>query len=207
MNFVRICVAAGLGVGLAVLPAMAGAGAQAQTYPSRPVNVVVPFPAGGSTDWLARMLSQKLEQRLKGTFVVENRPGGANVDRGGLGREGAARRPHPADDDLDHDGDQRQRVQESRLRPGQGFHPGRAGVGRAVRAGGQCRAAGEVDRRPRARSQGEARRSCLRLDRRGLRGAPLHGAVAECARHRDDGASPTRATRRACRTPSPATCR
>ena len=55
-------------------------GAQAQTYPSRPVNVIVPFPAGGSTDWLARMLAQKLEQRLKGaTFVVENRPGGANV--------------------------------------------------------------------------------------------------------------------------------
>ena len=74
MNFIRICVAAGLAAGLA------GSGAaQAQTYPSRPVNVVVPFPAGGSTDWLARMLSQKLEQRLKGTFVVENRPGGANV--------------------------------------------------------------------------------------------------------------------------------
>ncbi len=55
-------------------------GAQAQGYPSRPVNVIVPFPAGGSTDWLARMLSQKLEQRLKGgSFVVENRPGGANV--------------------------------------------------------------------------------------------------------------------------------
>jgi tripartite-type tricarboxylate transporter receptor subunit TctC len=76
MDLVRICVA----VGLAVLPAMAGSGAaQAQAYPSRPVNVIVPFPAGGSTDWLARMLSQKLEQRLKGTFVVENRPGGANV--------------------------------------------------------------------------------------------------------------------------------
>src|SRR5688572_6849364 len=52
---------------------------QAQTYPSRPVNVIVPFPAGGSTDWLSRMLGQKLEQRLKAPFVVENRPGGANV--------------------------------------------------------------------------------------------------------------------------------
>ena len=75
MDFVRICA-----VVLAVLLAMGGPGsAQAPGYPARPVTVIVPFPPGGSTDWLARMLSQKLEQRLKGTFVVENRPGGANV--------------------------------------------------------------------------------------------------------------------------------
>ncbi len=55
------------------------ASAQAQPYPSRPVTLIVPFPAGGSTDWLSRMLGQKLEQRLKAPFVVENRPGGANV--------------------------------------------------------------------------------------------------------------------------------
>jgi tripartite-type tricarboxylate transporter receptor subunit TctC len=66
---------------LAAFLAVAGAvaAAQAQGYPARPVTVVVPFPAGGSTDWLARMLGQKLEQRLKAPFVVENRPGGANV--------------------------------------------------------------------------------------------------------------------------------
>ena len=62
---------------------LAGAGAvgtaQGQNYPSRPVTLIVPFPAGGSTDWLARMLALKLEQRLKASFVVENRPGGANV--------------------------------------------------------------------------------------------------------------------------------
>ena len=75
MGLVRICA-----VAAALLALGAPGGAQAQSYPSRPVNVIVPFPAGGSTDWLARMLSQKLEQRLKGaTFVVENRPGGANV--------------------------------------------------------------------------------------------------------------------------------
>ena len=75
MGFVRICAAL-----LALLALAAPGGAQAQGYPARPVNVIVPFPPGGSTDWLARMLSQKLEQRLKGsTFVVENRPGGANV--------------------------------------------------------------------------------------------------------------------------------
>jgi|SRR5262245_2010453 len=53
--------------------------AQAQTYPSKTVTVVVPFPAGGSTDWLSRMLGQQLEQRLKQPFIVENRAGGANL--------------------------------------------------------------------------------------------------------------------------------
>jgi len=51
----------------------------AQTYPSKTVTLVVPFPAGGSTDWLSRLLGQKLEQRLKHPFIVENRAGGANV--------------------------------------------------------------------------------------------------------------------------------
>src|SRR5258708_20967695 len=53
--------------------------AQAQTYPNRPVTLVVPFPAGGSTDWLSRLLGQKLEQRLKQPFIVENRAGGSNL--------------------------------------------------------------------------------------------------------------------------------
>jgi tripartite-type tricarboxylate transporter receptor subunit TctC len=53
--------------------------ASAQGHPSRPTTIVVPFTAGGSTDWLARLLALKLEQRLKSPFLVENRPGGANV--------------------------------------------------------------------------------------------------------------------------------
>src|SRR5258705_13662540 len=81
MVFVRICAAV-----LAAWLAMGTPGsAQAPGYPFRPVNVIVPFPPGGSTDWLARMLALKLEQRLKGTFVVENRPGGANVVAAGTG--------------------------------------------------------------------------------------------------------------------------
>src|SRR5262245_18441151 len=66
--------AAALAAGLMFAPA-----AQAQTYPSKTVTLVVPFPAGGSTDWLSRLLGQKLEQRLKQPFIVENRPGGANL--------------------------------------------------------------------------------------------------------------------------------
>ena len=49
--------------------------AQAQDYPTKTVTVVVPFPAGGSSDMIGRVLAQKMAERLKGTFVVENKPG------------------------------------------------------------------------------------------------------------------------------------
>ena len=51
------------------------AGASAQAYPPKPVRLVVPFAAGSATDIVARVLAQGLSERMKGTFVVENRPG------------------------------------------------------------------------------------------------------------------------------------
>jgi tripartite-type tricarboxylate transporter receptor subunit TctC len=52
----------------------------AQEYPSKPVKIVVPFPAGGSVDAVARILAQKLSAKLGKQFVVENRPGaGGNI--------------------------------------------------------------------------------------------------------------------------------
>jgi tripartite-type tricarboxylate transporter receptor subunit TctC len=53
--------------------------ATAQNYPTRPVTIVVPYAAGGGTDLLARMVAQKLEQRLGKSFIVENRPGAGTV--------------------------------------------------------------------------------------------------------------------------------
>ena len=63
--------------------------ASAQTYPSKPGQIIVPFAAGGITDILARALSQKLSERWGERFVIVNRPG-AN---GQIGTEGVARAP------------------------------------------------------------------------------------------------------------------
>ncbi len=57
---------------LLVLAAIAPAGAQ---YPQRPVTLVVPFPAGGATDLIARVLANELQAKLGQPFVVESRPG------------------------------------------------------------------------------------------------------------------------------------
>src|SRR5216683_2421553 len=62
----------------------------AQTYPSRTVTVVVPFPAGGSVDGVARILVQKLNETVGQHFIVENRPGGAS---GTVGANAVAKAP------------------------------------------------------------------------------------------------------------------
>jgi len=63
----------------AALPAVSRMAA-AQAYPWRPVRVVVGFPAGGSTDILARLIGQWLSERLGQQFIIENRPGaGSNI--------------------------------------------------------------------------------------------------------------------------------
>src|SRR5499427_2331047 len=63
--------------------------AQAQTYPTRPVRIVVGFPAGGPTDIVARVMAQWLSERLGQEFFVENRPGAAS----NIGTEAALRAP------------------------------------------------------------------------------------------------------------------
>lgn len=53
--------------------------ASAQGYPSRPIRLVVPFPAGGSTDVIARLISQRLGDALKTSVVIDNKPGAGSI--------------------------------------------------------------------------------------------------------------------------------
>ena len=62
---------------LLILLALAGTPAFAQPYPNRTVSVIVPYPAGGSVDVVARLLVQKLNDSMGQNFIVENRAGGA----------------------------------------------------------------------------------------------------------------------------------
>jgi len=80
----RMSLVAALALLLSALPALA------QTYPSRPVRVIVPFPAGGGVDAAGRILAQRLGESFGKPFLIENR-GGAN---GNIGTEAAAKSPN-----------------------------------------------------------------------------------------------------------------
>jgi tripartite-type tricarboxylate transporter receptor subunit TctC len=77
-----------LAAGAAALPAVSRI-ARAQTYPSRPVRVIVPFAPAGTTDILARLIGQWLSEQLGQSFIVENRPGASTM----IGTEAVVRAP------------------------------------------------------------------------------------------------------------------
>src|SRR3954451_11678712 len=75
-KFLRCLVSGCLALVLAAMTTAVGA----QSYPTKPIRLVVPFPAGGTTDILARAAAQKLSEALGQQVIVDNRPGaGGNI--------------------------------------------------------------------------------------------------------------------------------
>ena len=72
-----------------IATAAAPALGRAQSYPSRPVKIIVPFGPGGPPDVIARLMAQRLSQETGQQFVIENLPGGG----GNTGTVAAARAP------------------------------------------------------------------------------------------------------------------
>src|SRR5262245_63181730 len=77
-----------LAAGAAALPVLSQ-GAGAQSYPTRPVSLIVFVPAGGTPDIIARLIGQSLSQRLGQSVVIDNRPGAG----GNLALQAVARAP------------------------------------------------------------------------------------------------------------------
>ena len=73
----------------AMLAAAPWSAATADTYPSRPIRVIVPYPAGGGTDIIGRLISVHLSQRLGQSVIVENKPGASGM----LGNDLVAKAP------------------------------------------------------------------------------------------------------------------
>lgn len=71
----------------AVLLSVTGGHASAQSYPSKPIHLIVPLGAGGATDLVARVVAEKLGERFGQAVIVENRPGAEGV----IGMEAAAK--------------------------------------------------------------------------------------------------------------------
>ena len=79
-GFTSLAIASSLGI---------AGNALAQSYPAKPVRMVVPFAAGGPADIYARFLGQRLQESLGQTFVIEDRPGGGSV----IGTDAVAKSP------------------------------------------------------------------------------------------------------------------
>lgn len=78
----RLCMLAGLAAAIAI-PALA----QAEDWPARPITMIVPFPAGGSADAVARLVAIEMSEKLKQQVVVENRAGaGGNIGGAAVAR-------------------------------------------------------------------------------------------------------------------------
>jgi tripartite-type tricarboxylate transporter receptor subunit TctC len=125
--------------GAAALIAAASAPASGQTYPNTTVRLIVPVPAGGVTDTMARIVAQRLGEMWGQSVIVDNRPGGNY----GIGAQAVSRSPADGYNLLvAPDSTFTATVQQTPLRP-QGVHADHGAVPRVAGPGGQFIGSGE----------------------------------------------------------------
>ena len=158
---------------------------RAQSYPSRPIRLIVGFAAGGPTDVLARIIGGKMSEILGQQVVIENRTGAS----GNIATQFVVRAPNDGYTILM--GANSNAVNES-LFKNLGFNfakdliPGRAARRSADRAGGASVARGEIGQGPDQPRQGKARRDHVRDRRQGYDDTPRGRALQSDGRRQAD---------------------
>ena len=178
---VSVLLAVALFSGLALLMAPASA----QDYPNRPITLVVPFPPGGSTTIVARIVADKMSEALGQSIVVDNRGGaGGTIGTRAVSKSRARRLHHPAGI-YRHAGDRADPLWQYRLRPPQGLHADRPDRNRAEYAGGESLPSGPLGRRVGRLCQGQSGQGQLRLGRH-RHGQPCLRGIFQQRRRRED---------------------
>jgi hypothetical protein len=128
---------------LLALALLAAGSVSAQTWPTGPIKLIVPFPAGGSVDMVARAVGKRLSETLGQPVVVDNRAGAS----GNIGAEAAARcagrRQHLLHHQLRRAGGQPVPLQAHRLRHAEGLRAGDPPRDPAAHPAGASLGAGE----------------------------------------------------------------
>ena len=132
---------------LAVYLAFVACEAPAQTYPAKPIRIIVGAGSGGGVDTISRLVGQQFDQSWRQQVVVENKPGAGGAVAQRSGRQVAAGRLYAAHHEYFVRRDPGI-AQESRLRPDPRFHAGRGAREQSQHSGRASLAAGEVGEGP-----------------------------------------------------------
>ena len=163
-------------IGAALLAFCAAYPAAAQDFPSRPIRMVIAFPAGGPTDFVGRLLADKLKDTL-GQVIIENKPGANGAIGADYVAKSRARRLHAVPHHGRRGRDHAQHAQGPALRRAAGLRAGDARGAQHHRAGGARRQPGQLGQGIRRIREVEERRLPIRHDRGRLDHAPCDRTV------------------------------